>query len=169
MLDGRLARIYASKLKLVGCITYYLQIPNLPSLRLEQSIFIFYFVKYTPIKYAEYYHYPWWGEVIGFIISFSSMIWVPGMMARKGCTLFKAGQLITIYLSAYAIYYLMTTKGTLMERLRKGVKPAIKMRPDAVSAKKPSAAAAAAQLNAADLPKDVEMNLIKNIDTSNHA
>ncbi len=55
-----------------------------------------------------------------------------------------------------------------MERVRKGLKPAIKMRPDAVSAKMPPAVAAA-QLNVADLPKEVEMNLIKNIDTSNHA
>ena len=41
-------------------------------------IFVFYFVKYTPIKYAGYYEYPWWGEVLGFMISISSMIWVPG-------------------------------------------------------------------------------------------
>ncbi len=43
-----------------------------------QSIFVFYFVQYTPIKYAKTYSYPWWGEVLGFFISGSSMIWVPG-------------------------------------------------------------------------------------------
>ncbi len=105
-------------------------------LMLLQSIFIFYFVKYTPIKYAETYHYPGWGEALGFMISFSSMIWVP----------------------AYALYYLLTTKGSLRERLRKGIKPAIKMRSDAVS-KKMSIAP----------PKEVEMNLMtQEVDTTNH-
>ena len=32
-------------------------------------LFIFYFVKYEPIKYAKTYEYPFWGEVLGFIIS----------------------------------------------------------------------------------------------------
>ena len=40
-------------------------------------IFVFYFVKYTPIKLADY-EYPPWGEALGFMISLSSMIWVPG-------------------------------------------------------------------------------------------
>lgn len=43
-----------------------------------QSIFVFYFVKYEPIKYANTYEYPLWGEALGFAISGSSMIWVPG-------------------------------------------------------------------------------------------
>ena len=42
-----------------------------------QFIFIFYFVKYTPITMAGY-EYPPWGEALGFLISTSSMIWVPG-------------------------------------------------------------------------------------------
>ncbi|TRY69960.1 hypothetical protein TCAL_04885 [Tigriopus californicus] len=75
-------------------------------------IFIFYFAKYTPIKYANTYEYPKWGEVLGFIISSSSMIWVPG----------------------YAVYYLWITPGTWNERLRKGITPVIKPRSDAISA-----------------------------------
>ena len=77
-----------------------------------QSIFVFYFVKYQPITYGKDYAYPWWGEILGFMISGSSMIWVP----------------------AYAIYYLATTEGTMMERLRKGVTPTIRPRPDAIVA-----------------------------------
>ena len=39
---------------------------------------MFYFVKYTPIMLGDY-QYPGWGEALGFMISGSSMIWVPGM------------------------------------------------------------------------------------------
>ena len=38
---------------------------------------MFYFVKYTPIMLGDY-QYPGWGEALGFMISGSSMIWVPG-------------------------------------------------------------------------------------------
>jgi hypothetical protein len=48
-----------------------------------QSIFIFYLAQYTPLKYGGTYHYPGWGEMLGFGISFSSMIWVPGKHFNK--------------------------------------------------------------------------------------
>ena len=47
------------------------------SLYYFQFIFVFYFVKYTPIMLGDY-QYPGWGEALGFMISGSSMIWVPG-------------------------------------------------------------------------------------------
>ena len=53
------------------------------------------------------YHYPAWGEVLGFAISLSSMLCVPG----------------------YAIYYLLST-----ELLMQGVTPVIKPRKEAVMA-----------------------------------
>merc|ERR1712117_803285 len=65
-------------------------------------IFIFYFVKYTPITMGDY-QYPGWGEALGFLISLSSMIWVP----------------------AYMIYYFFATPGTWREVLRKGTTPII--------------------------------------------
>jgi len=71
-------------------------------------IFIFYFVKYTPITMNTY-EYPAWGEALGFLISFSSMVWVPG----------------------YFVYYMLTTPGTWREVLRKGVTPVIVPRTDA--------------------------------------
>jgi len=74
-------------------------------------IFVFYFVKYTPIKIGEY-EYPPWGELLGFMISFSSMIWVPG----------------------YMVYYMLTTPGTWREVLRKGVTPVIVPRAEAMRA-----------------------------------
>jgi len=57
------------------------------------------------------YHYPHWGEV-GFAISLSSMLWVPG----------------------YAIYYLLSTPGSWTEVLRQGVTPVIKPRLEATLA-----------------------------------
>ena len=57
------------------------------------------------------YEYPPWGEALGFMISLSSMIWVPG----------------------YFIYYLLTTPGTWREVLRKGVTPVIVPRCEARS------------------------------------
>merc|ERR1711874_310273 len=64
-------------------------------------IFVFYFVKYPP-----------WGELLGFMISLSSMIWVPG----------------------YFVYYLLTTPGTWREVLTKGVTPVIVPRAEARAA-----------------------------------
>jgi len=75
-------------------------------------IFVFYFIKYKPITYGEHYEYPPWGEGIGFMISLSSMLWVPG----------------------YFIYYFLTTPGTWREVLAKGVTPIINARPEAIKA-----------------------------------
>jgi len=76
-------------------------------------IFVFYFVKYTPIMLGDY-QYPGWGEALGFMISGSSMIWVPG----------------------YMIYYFFATPGTWREVLRKGTTPVIVPRAEAVKCKK---------------------------------
>ena len=69
-------------------------------------MFCFYFIKYEPIRYGNDYEYPQWGEALGFLISLSSMIWVPG----------------------YAIYFMLTTPGTWRQVLRKGITPVIKSR-----------------------------------------
>lgn len=58
-----------------------------------QGVFLFYAIQYIPVTYGENYQYPWWAEVIGIIISLSSMLWIPG----------------------YAAYYIMTTPGTIRE------------------------------------------------------
>ena len=97
-------------------------------------MFVFYFAKYTPITYAKTYAYPGWGEALGFCISGSSMIWVPG----------------------YALYYLWKTPGTLKERLQLGITPVITPRPDAIFAMEQ--AKRAKMSNGED--KDVEMNLV---------
>ena len=101
-------------------------------------------MRYQPIKYGGVYEYPWWGEALGFLISFSSMIWVP----------------------AYAIYYLCTTEGTLKERLRKGITPVISMRPDAIILSKRAPVREAGEAAAAD--GDAEMKLLNNVDKGNH-
>ena len=87
-----------------------LPITSLDINTLLQFIFIFYFVKYTPIT-MDTYEYPPWGEALGFMISLSSMIWVPG----------------------YFVYYLLSTPGTWREVLRKGVTPVIVPRCEARS------------------------------------
>lgn len=58
----------------------------------SQGVFIYYIVSYKPVTYGTY-EFPFWAEILGLFISFSSMIWVP----------------------AYAIYYLTTQPGTLKE------------------------------------------------------
>jgi len=75
-------------------------------------LFAFYFVKYTPISYGSDYEYPLWGEALGFMISLSSVLWVPG----------------------YALYFFLTTSGTWREVLKKGITPSIKPRPEAIIA-----------------------------------
>nr|CAD7429474.1 unnamed protein product [Timema monikensis] len=70
------------------------------------SIFVFYCVRYEPTKYGKSYEYPWWAETMGFMMSFSSMIWIP----------------------AYAIYYVVTSPGSLKQNLLKGLQPNIKSR-----------------------------------------
>ena len=60
--------------------------------RMLQGIFLWSVVQYVPIRYGSY-EYPAWGEALGLLISSASMVWIPG----------------------YAVYYLLTTKGTLKE------------------------------------------------------
>jgi len=90
--------------------------------------------------YGKDYAYPQWGEMLGFMISLSSMVWVPG----------------------YFIYYLLTTPGTLMERLKLGITPVIQPRADAVIAMEKQKLERAQQT--ADL--DVEMRLVDNNSTT---
>lgn len=53
---------------------------------------MYYIVSYSPVSYGTY-EFPQWAEIMGLLISFSSMIWVP----------------------AYAIYYLLSQPGTFRE------------------------------------------------------
>ena len=57
-----------------------------------KGVFVYYIISYTPVTYGDYV-YPSWAEGMGLLISFSSMIWVPG----------------------YAIYYLFTQPGSFSE------------------------------------------------------
>ncbi|XP_017884157.1 sodium- and chloride-dependent GABA transporter 1-like [Ceratina calcarata] len=70
-------------------------------------IFVFQCVQYTPLKYGSNYEYPAWAEVVGFCLSLSSMIWIPG----------------------YALYYVIVTPGSIKENLVKGLQPNIKSQP----------------------------------------
>jgi len=73
------------------------------------AVFIFYCISYSPVTYGHDYVYPGWAEALGLLMSFSSMIWVPG----------------------YAIYYVLTQPGTIMENIRQGLNPNMTLRREA--------------------------------------
>ena len=114
-------------------------------------------MKYVPISMGDY-KYPVWGEVLGFMISFSSMLWVPG----KTCPCTRSNlvdpkqisNLQLIICSGYAIYYFFTTRGTWREVLAAGVTPVIKARPEALLAEIKYNEARAGER------KDVELSLL---------
>ena len=64
-------------------------------------MFVYYIYSYEAVTFGEDYKYPKWAEILGLCISFSSMIWV----------------------ILYAIYWMITTPGTLKERWIQGVTP----------------------------------------------
>jgi len=66
-------------------------------------IFWFYVVKWVPVKYGEV-EYPMYAHIIGLFMSLASMLWIPG----------------------YAIYYIATQRGSLRDRVIKGITPDIK-------------------------------------------
>nr|AME21430.1 GABA transporter 1 [Tetranychus cinnabarinus] len=66
------------------------------------GIFIYSLMKYKPLTYMDYV-YPWWGQLIGWLLALSSMLCVPG----------------------YAIYIYWVTPGTTQEKLKKLFRPGI--------------------------------------------
>lgn len=70
------------------------------------AIFLFYVVQYEPVTYGNDYVYPSWAESFGICLSLSSMLWIP----------------------LYAVYYIISTPGTIKEILIKGVTPVFKLR-----------------------------------------
>ena len=58
-----------------------------------QSIFLFYCISFSPLKYGGTIEYPTWAHIIGFIMSLASMLWIPG----------------------YAIYYIANQHGSLRD------------------------------------------------------
>ncbi|CAI9573732.1 unnamed protein product [Staurois parvus] len=64
--------------------------------------FLFSVIKYMPLKYNNIYVYPPWGYAIGWLMAIASMICIP----------------------VWAIYILLKTDGSFMERLLKVVSPA---------------------------------------------
>ena len=83
------------------------------------------------------YVYPPWGEALGFLISLSSVLWVPG----------------------YAIYFCLSSSGTWREVLSKGITPVIQPRPEALLCAESKYAAG----NTKDL-SDVEQKLMERTD-----
>lgn len=65
------------------------------------AIFVFHLANYKPLTYNKVYVYPWWGEMIGWLMALSSMLCIP----------------ISV------IYKLLTAKGSFRERWVKLTKP----------------------------------------------
>jgi hypothetical protein len=55
----------------------------------------FTWIDYTPSKYADY-HYPMWADAMGWLISFSSVMAIPGIMIYKICTVDHPGSFIEV-------------------------------------------------------------------------
>jgi len=70
------------------------------------AIFLFYIVRYEAVTYGNDYKYPAWAESFGICLSLASMLWIP----------------------LYAMYYVISTPGTLREVLKRGVTPVFKLR-----------------------------------------
>ena len=77
------------RLKCRVCDTFEMQLQCFCSF---QFIFCFYVFSWKPVKYGDV-EYPTWAHILGFIMSMSSMLWIPG----------------------YAIYYLATETGSFQE------------------------------------------------------
>ncbi|XP_049823180.1 sodium- and chloride-dependent GABA transporter 1-like isoform X2 [Aethina tumida] len=69
------------------------------------AIFVSHCFQYESLTYAEY-KYPHWADGLGIGISLSSMIWVP----------------------VYAIYYVLTEPGSILQNIKAGFQPKIKER-----------------------------------------
>ncbi|CAH0555838.1 unnamed protein product [Brassicogethes aeneus] len=69
------------------------------------AIFVSHCFQYRSLTYAEY-KYPHWADALGICISFMSMMWVP----------------------LYAIYYVLTEPGSIVQNIRAGFKAKIKER-----------------------------------------
>uniref|UniRef100_A0A131YKJ9 Transporter n=1 Tax=Rhipicephalus appendiculatus TaxID=34631 RepID=A0A131YKJ9_RHIAP len=65
------------------------------------AIFLSSVIRYQPLVYAKTYAYPWWAEMLGWFLSLSSIIMIP----------------------AYMIYFLVSTPGSLRQRIRAGLSP----------------------------------------------
>uniref|UniRef100_A0A0N5AMZ9 Transporter n=1 Tax=Syphacia muris TaxID=451379 RepID=A0A0N5AMZ9_9BILA len=70
------------------------------------GVFIFGLVKYEPLRLSAYnYDYPLWGHILGWFLSLSSMLCIPG----------------------YAIYLWFTTKGTFFEKFELLFRPNVQL------------------------------------------
>ncbi|XP_022650591.1 sodium- and chloride-dependent GABA transporter 1-like isoform X2 [Varroa destructor] len=67
------------------------------------GMLLFYLIEHEPLTYSDTYVYPWWGEAIGWCMALASIIWIP----------------------LYALYFLCSTPGTFLERIKKGVTPQV--------------------------------------------
>jgi len=66
-------------------------------------IFLSYCINWSPVTYGKI-QYPMYAHILGFGMSLASMLWIPG----------------------YAIYYILNQRGSLKDRLIKGITPDIK-------------------------------------------
>ncbi|EPY85312.1 sodium- and chloride-dependent betaine transporter [Camelus ferus] len=51
------------------------------------ATFLFSLIKYSPLTYNKKYMYPWWGDALGWLLAFSSMVCIPAWSVYKLSTL----------------------------------------------------------------------------------
>ena len=49
---------------------------------MAQFVFVFNLVTYSPLKFGDY-EYPGWGQAIGWLMTVSSLIFIPAVMIYK--------------------------------------------------------------------------------------
>ncbi|OQV24309.1 Sodium- and chloride-dependent GABA transporter 2 [Hypsibius exemplaris] len=81
------------------------------------SIMLFAIARSRPLTYNRVYTYPEWAQASGWLLALSSMISVP----------------------AYAIYRISRESGSVKERFRQAIRPAIEERPEAIAMKEKEA------------------------------
>ena len=69
---GRITSINCKILMFILCMCWKIFAPLI-----ILGIFVAYIYSYSPVTYGEEYEYPKWAEIIGLLISFSSMVWIP--------------------------------------------------------------------------------------------
>lgn len=52
-----------------------------------QGIFVFQCVQFKRITYNETYLYPWWADLVGWLMTLASVSFLPGIALYKICTL----------------------------------------------------------------------------------
>ena len=102
--------------------------------RFFQGVFVYYIISYSPVTYGSY-EFPQWAEIMGLMISFSSMIWIPAYMVYYLCSQPGSFREVTKHTFFLVVFNICTIIHMLIfssfQNWKRGITPNIKMRKDA--------------------------------------